>query len=166
MPNDTTVVTGQDGFCQQPALLSRGMGWNPWRHLADHYPHIEVRLDRELPGRVWGTTIGNRIWLCRLLDQAARRSTLTHEIVHLERGPVPADARGHAREERAVSAEAARRLIPLDALADGLRWSRDDPHQLAEALWVDVPTLKARMESLDPIEVAQLENALDGQWTP
>lgn len=139
------------------------MGWNPWQHLADHWPHIVVDTRTELPGRLWGLTVGNRIWLCRRLDQAARRSTLTHELLHLERGPVPTDRRGHDREERTVSLLAARRLITLDALGDALRWTRD-PEQLAEALWVDVPTLYARMGALDPVEVAELENRLDGEW--
>lgn len=138
--------------------------WHPWRHLGTHYPHVAVE-HVELPGRLWGLTDGTRIWLCRLLDQAARRCTLTHEIVHLERGPVPADDRGRIREERAVSVEAARRLICLDALADALRWTRD-PDQLADALWVDVPTIQTRMANLDPVEVAQLEHQLGDLWIP
>lgn len=129
------------------------------------YPHIIVDTDRELPGRLWGVQAGNRIWLCRRLNQARRRCTLTHEILHLERGPVPTDPRGLAREERIVSQLAAQRLIPLPQLIDGLKWTRDI-EQLADHLWVDVPTLQARMQSLDPIEVAQLEHELDGQWTP
>ena len=141
------------------------MGWNPWRHIGENYPHITVVRDIELPPQVWGMTDGQRIWLCKKLNQVRRRCTLTHEIVHLERGLVPVDARGLAREERAVDAEAARRLITLSELIDGLRWTRDR-EQLAEHLWVDVPTLKARMDGLDPIEVAQLENALDGMWIP
>jgi hypothetical protein len=139
------------------------MGWNPWRHIGKHYPDVSVVTNVELPGRMWGLTNGRRIWLCRRLDQAARRCTLTHEIVHLERGLTPADARGLAREERAVDLIAARRLITLPALVDGLRWTRD-PEQLAEHLWVDVPTLQARMAALDPVEVAELENRLNGEW--
>ena len=141
----------------------RRMGWNPWRHIGRHYPNVTVITDQELPGPVWGQQVGNRIWLCRRLDQVRRRCTLTHEIVHLERGTVPADPRGLAREERAVDRIAARRLITLDALIDGLRWTRD-PHQLAEHLWVDVPTLRTRMAALDPVEVAEIENRLDGEW--
>jgi hypothetical protein len=38
-----------------------------------------------------GLQHGHRIWLCRTLTQAERRCTLTHELVHRERGPVPAD---------------------------------------------------------------------------
>jgi hypothetical protein len=141
------------------------MGWNPWRHIGENYPHITVIRHHELPGTLWGLQFANQIWLCRRLDQARRRCTLAHEIVHLERGPVPVDAVGLAKEERIVSQLAAQRLIPLTDLVDALRWTRE-PNQLAEVLWVDVPTLRARMESLDPIEVAQLENELDGQWTP
>ena len=141
------------------------MGWNPWRHIGRHYPNITVITDQELPGQVWGQQLGDRIWLCRKLNQVRRRCTLAHEIVHLERGNVPTDPRGHLREERTVDRIAARRLIGIEQLIEALRWTRD-PAELADALWVDVPTLKARMDSLDPIEVAQLENALDGQWTP
>jgi len=140
-------------------------GWNPWQHLAEHWPHVTVIANRELPGNMWGLLIGSRIYLCRRLDQAARRSTLTHEVVHLERGAVPTDPRGHAREERVVSRIAARRLITIADLADGLKWTRDRS-ELAEHLWVDVPTLNARMESLDPIEVAELEHALEDEWIP
>lgn len=139
------------------------MGWNPWRHIGHYYPHILVDTGIELPGRLWGVQSGNRIWLCRRLNQARRRCTLTHEIVHLERGPVPTDPAGLAREERTVSRLAARRLITTEQLAAALSWTRD-PHQLADELWVDLPTLRARMDALDPVEVADLEHRLDGDW--
>jgi hypothetical protein len=139
------------------------MAWNPWRHLADHYPHIVVHTRQELPGRLWGFQFGHQIWLCRRLNQSRRRCTLAHEIIHLERGPVPADPIGLAREERIVSELSARRLISTDQLAAALQWTRD-PSQLAEELWVDLPTLQARMGALDPLEVAELEHRLDGDW--
>jgi hypothetical protein len=60
---------------------------------------------------------------------------------------------------------AARRLIALPDLIEALRWTRD-PAELADALWVDLDTIRARMSCLDPIEVAQLENELDGMWIP
>lgn len=139
------------------------MGWNPWRHIGDSYPHIIVDTWRELPDRIWGLQAGNHIWLCRRLDQARRRCTLAHEIIHLERGPVPTDPAGLAREERVVARLAAQRLITTDELVAALAWTRD-PHQLADALWVDLPTLYARMAALDPVEVADLEHRLDGEW--
>lgn len=110
-----------------------------------------------------GLQRGRRIWLCKTLTQAERRCTLTHELVHRERGPVPVDPLDATREERIVDEIAARRLITFDALTDGLRWSRQ-PRELAEHLWVDEPTLQTRMNTLDPIEVAELEHHLEDQW--
>ena len=55
------------------------------------------------------------------LSRAEERCTLTHELVHAELGPFPRWLT--AREEAAVNAEAARRLIPLDALGEALAWS-------------------------------------------
>lgn len=139
------------------------MGWNPWRHIGDNYPHITVVRDQELPGRIWGLTDGTRIWICKRLNQAQRRSTLAHELLHIERGLPPSEPRGLAREEKLVSEIAARRLITITDLIDALRWTRE-PTELADALWVDTDTLKARMSGLDPVEVAELENRLDGEW--
>lgn len=140
--------------------------WHPWRHAAEHYPDIEIHCHRELPGNLWGLTDfrARTIWLCKRLRQVHRRCTLTHEIVHLERGPIPDDPAAAAREERIVDEIAARRLITLPQLIDGLRWTRDDADDLADTLWVDRPTLKTRMDTLDPIEVAELEHALGDEW--
>ncbi|TDL05996.1 hypothetical protein [Mycobacterium paragordonae] len=139
--------------------------WHPWKHAAEHYPHVTISCQQELPDRVWGLQIGHMIWLCRKLNQVRRRCTLTHELIHLERGPVPAEPWARAREERTVSELAARRLIPIAALIDAYRWCpAGDPTELAEELWVDIPTLRTRMSSLDPFEVAELEHHLNGDW--
>lgn len=148
-------------------LPLRGMGvdfsWHQWRHLRVRYPDVDVTCRHRLPDQTMGLQQGRRIWLCRTLTQAERRCTLTHELVHRERGPVPHDPAAADREERTVNEISARRLITLPSLADGLRWTRD-PHQLAEHLWVDRPTLNTRMATLDPLEVADLENRLEGEW--
>ena len=78
------------------------------------------------------------------LSRAEERCTLAHEIIHAERGPVP--AHHTAREERIVDAEAAERLIPLDALLEAMRWACC-PAEAAEVLGVDVPTLLTRVET-------------------
>lgn len=137
--------------------------WHPWRTLRVRYPEVDVSCHYRLPDHLMGLQLGRRIWLCRTLTQAERRCTLTHELVHRERGPVPADPAAADREERTVNEISARRLITLPSLIDGLRWTRD-PNQLAEHLWVDEPTLRTRMDSLDPLEVADIEHALDGEW--
>lgn len=142
-----------------------GDRWHPWRHAGEHHPEVLINTQVELPDKVWGLQAGKRIWLCRKLDQVRRRCTLTHEIVHLERGPVPEEPVARAREELAVSIEASRRLIPLPDLIDALKWTRD-PVELADCLWVDHPTLKIRMNCLDPIETAELEFHLEDRWIP
>jgi hypothetical protein len=131
--------------------------------LRDHHGDVVVSCRYRLPERVMGLQLGRRIWLAHGLTQAERRCTLTHELVHRERGAAPADPAAAAREERAVDEIAARRLITTDALIDGLRWSRQ-PRELAEHLWVDEPTLQARMTTLDPLEVADLEHHLEDEW--
>ena len=57
------------------------------------------------------------------LDAPMRRAVLTHELVHHERGGGPGRAGAPAtldllveRDERAVDAEVARRLVPVDEL--------------------------------------------------
>lgn len=112
---------------------------------------------------MWGLTSFSlrKVWICRRLRQVHRRCTLTHELIHLERGPVPEHLQ--EQEERIVNELAARRLIELPELIEGLRWTRD-LDELAEALWVDAPTLKTRMTSLDPLEVADVEHALEDEW--
>lgn len=137
--------------------------WHPWRHAAEHYPDVIINCHRELPAQTWGLTSFSlrKVWLCRRLRQVHRRCTLTHELIHLERGPVAPHMQ--ATEERIVDELAARRLIELPELIDGLRWTRD-LEELADALWVDRPTLSTRMATLDPIEVADVEHALADEW--
>lgn len=166
-PNNTDVIAGHDDFCQSKHLASSDMShrWHPWRHAAENYPDVVITCHRELPDRVWGMTSFSlrKIWLCKRLRQVHRRCTLTHELIHLERGPLPEDPKLAAREERIVDELASRRLIELPHLIDGLRWTRDLA-ELADALWVDLPTLRTRLETLDPIESAELENALGDEW--
>lgn len=137
--------------------------WHPWRHAAEHYPDVIISCHRELPEQMWGLTNFSlrKVWICKRLRQVHRRCTLTHELIHLERGPVPPHLQ--ADEERIVDELAARRLIELPDLIEALRWTQD-PTELAEGLWVDRSTLKTRMNTLDPVEVANIEHALEDEW--
>lgn len=54
------------------------------------------------------------------LDYAERRCAIMHELIHDERGIPHGDS---PAEEVAVEREAARRLIPVDALIDVARWA-------------------------------------------
>lgn len=133
--------------------------YHPWRHL-----RTLTRWDlvwATLPVAVLGLVDfrRRRIILEPRQLQAERRSTIAHELVHVERGPAPAGGWWQAREERTVDRVAARRLISLDALAEALAWS-SDPHEVAEELWVDVPTLEARLAHLHPAERHALRRRL------
>lgn len=134
---------------------------------------MRVIVAHPLPDGRLGGIAGRRIWLHRDLDDAGRRSTLAHEIVHLERmrggrptgepvGAVAGECAGWCdrREERLVDAIAARRLIDLDRLVDALRWSRD-PREIAADLGVDPAMLAARWRGLDADERGEIERRLE-----
>lgn len=130
--------------------------YHPWRRLRDL---VDVTLywhDGHPPG--WCRHSTQEVSLQRGMTQAERRSTLTHELVHLERGPA---VRGYGvREEREVDKEAARRLLPdVRAVGEALAWA-SCLEEAADELWVDLGTLRARLEHLHPAERAYLRRRL------
>ena len=137
--------------------------YDPWLALAD-FDRASVVFD-DLPPRQRGEVdFGTRtITLARRLDPTTQRCTLAHELVHLERGPV---VMCHApREERTVAAIAARRLVPIEALAEALRWSPDE-RTLAEELCVDVRTVRVRLQSLSDSERSFLRDRVHADADP
>lgn len=125
---------------------------HPWRRLRE-LAHITLRWHDGGPrGQCKHST--QEISIRRDLSQAERRSALAHELEHLARGPAIV---GHvARDEADVTDRTARYLIPFGSLVDALLWANDD-HELAEALWVDVYTVRARLAGLTATETALLE---------
>ena len=99
------------------------------------------------------------IVLARHLTQVERRCTLTHELEHVHRGPVPADPCLRDREETIVDGIAARRLVSLKELIEALLLSHNE-HDVADELWVDIPTLRARIAGLAEKERAAIEERL------
>ena len=100
---------------------SFGRRWQPWIELR-HRPDIAVLLVDFPAGPVRALCVirgSTRIVLIdRELSDLDRRAALTHELVHIERGSVPAEAPGWAvaKEERHVDRIAARRLVPAGEL--------------------------------------------------
>lgn len=88
----------------------------------------------------------------------AEDEVITHELVHVERGPFPRYA--IEREERIVRQITACRLITLDQLADALVWCYD-PREVALYLHVEVTSVLARFEALTEEENAWLDRMLD-----
>lgn len=129
--------------------------WHPWRALRK-LTHIDL-VWTKLDVNILALTDGKRtIWMDPRQSQAQRRSTIAHELAHIELGHVGGCS---GPEERQARDLAARRLIRLDHLADALKWTRS-VHELAEELWVDVETLTDRLEGLSLEEVAWLRAEL------
>ena len=148
-----------------PTTYGAAHVWHPWRHIRQRYPHLGVTCCEPLPDDLRAAWTQTGLFLRPGLTQAQRRCALTHEIVHLERGPVPRNPVLAAAEERIVADIAARRLIPLRSLLDAFMWTRPtNHHDLANELWVDVPTLRIRLSGLDRHEVAELNRAIDQRW--
>ena len=135
------------------------MTWHhPWRELAAH-AHVTITAT---PGERSRTTWNRDGTVTVSIDTAAsqrtRRSIAAHELVHVERG-IPTSHGGvlAAREEWRVDVEAARRLIPIDRLADVAAWTTD-LYEAAEELWVHPHTLSVRLATLTPTERDRLED--------
>lgn len=131
---------------------------HPWRRLRS-LPGVRVITKRLECGR-WAfyDVDENTIYIDSRLRQAERRSTIAHELLHLERGDEPCVSEWHERkQERHVDQLTARDLIPLAPLADALAWAENE-HEVAEVLWVDVATVRDRIGGLTDAEMAYVED--------
>lgn len=136
--------------------------YDPYRDLGERWPDVTV-VAEALPGDLLGEVRdgGRVVALRRGTSVAQRRCTLAHEIVHLERGLPSCRGVLLAREETAVHAVAARRLLPTDLLAEALLVvGRDDDRSLAAYLEVDRATLRLRRGTLTAAEIALLRSAI------
>jgi len=133
-----------------PVSLPR-MTFNPWRAIR-RMSDVTVVWQRR-PGILGSWCEQTRtLTLDPDQNQAERRCTVAHEQIHAERG----DTDCHPRVHR----EAARRLIDIHALAEAAVFYGDDLAQVAEQLWVDGETLRARLDHLHPSERGYLQRRL------
>lgn len=91
------------------------------------------------------------------LDRVCRRCTAAHELEHILAGDEACvgtsdDHYYTLRTERRASIRAARKLIPLEELAEAILLYDDDDFLVAEHLDVDLETLDVRRDSLHPQE--------------
>ena len=97
----------------------------PWQHLGD-LDGVELRYHRS--GEAGITVFDSRTISLRAgMSGAQRRSTLAHELVHLERGPVPEGATASV-EEYLAECTALLRLIPTPVL--------DSTTSVGSCLWL------------------------------
>jgi hypothetical protein len=154
------------GDSWQASFLAPRPRWNPWLQLADEHPEFTVSDLHQLPSdRIMGLLClrAKKLWLCKTLCPHERRSTLAHELVHIERGPVPSNPEMARIEEDTVDEIASRRLINFDDLVATIR---ECPNGAISAwayrLWVDVPMFEARLrnlrqQELDAIDAIKVE---------
>lgn len=133
--------------------------YHPWRHFRALARWTLIWAD--LPAKRLGETgwLDGTVTLDKHLLQTERRCTICHELVHIERGPVPDDDRLAAREESTVEREVARRLIELQPLGEALAWSRHIS-EAADALWVTEDVLRVRLDHLSCSESQYLHRRL------
>lgn len=146
-------------------MTARPAAYHPWRELRDRWPEVEVRIE-PLPGDLLGELRYPVISLRAGTSAAQRRCTLTHELVHLERGAGDC-GRWAAREEHLVHAEVARRLVPIDLLIRAIRDSGGtaEPAALAALLDVDTETLVLRVRLLTRPERSRIRaRTAQGLW--
>lgn len=139
--------------------------YDPWADLRQNWPHVKVVIE-EMTGDLLGEVRddGQVIALRAGTSAAQRRCTLTHELVHLERGIFDCGP-WLQREEGLVHAEVSRRLIPLADLAAAIRalGGADDRAALAQWLDVDSETLEIRLSRMSSSERTALRRALARQ---
>jgi predicted transcriptional regulator len=130
---------------------------HPWRRLRES-SHITLRWFSG-PGRPgYARHSTQTVYLRDDLSQAERRAVLLHELEHLAHGPA---VKGYVDQDEIQTQErAARWLLPLETLADAMVWANDE-HELADELWVDVATVRARLASLTDQETLALNQRLD-----
>lgn len=124
-------------------------------HWLSLVPHIQLAIAR-LPDDDMGRWVPERqtIVLDDRLTQAERRCTLVHELVHRLHKDDPGLSPGLAeRQEARCRERTARLLIRTNDLLDALLWVIDEhEEEMAEHLWVDVPTLRDRLMTLSDRE--------------
>lgn len=129
----------------------------PWSDIGRRHPHVHVGIHDISPARAAWVRDAQVVFIDRQLTRAEGRSALAHEIAHIDLAHEP---RGLAwfdtRQEREADQLAARRLIPIEALADIFTWTRDD-EAAAESLAVDVHTVRVRLAHLHPSERHHIE---------
>lgn len=129
---------------------------HPWRRLRD-LAHVRLLWHDGGPKGVTNFA-AQTISLRRGMTQAERRSTVLHECLHVERGPVLTTLA--AREELRVEKETARLLLPdVHRVGDALAWAHD-LREAADELWVDEQLLRCRLEHLHPAERGYLKRRL------
>ena len=130
---------------------------HPWRRLRE-LAHVTLLWHDDGP---MGLTTHSTatISIRRGLTWEERRCTIQHELIHVERGPVPNGLR--EKDEEWVRRETALRMIPdIRPVGDAIAWALSE-EEAADELGVDVPVLRYRLQHMSPMERAWLHHRLE-----
>jgi hypothetical protein len=132
--------------------------YDPWTDLATRYPHVDIVWEDDLP--TLGQWDGHTLYLRSGMTTAEVTSTLTHEIVHMDRG-IPTCDKAEEVEEAYVDDEASRKLIETEPFAEtGIRMLLSHLDEWAAMLGVDKATLVSRFANLNRMELNRLATAI------
>lgn len=142
--------------------IAAGERYDPWRDLARR-EHLTLAITRLPAGTGWYFHDIPGIALDDRLDRVGRRCALAHELAHIDLGHThqvagqgPGTGRIARRRETEADQLAAQRLIPLDQLADVLRWALC-PEEVAHELDVTEHLANVRVVTLTTAEKAHIE---------
>ena len=135
--------------------------YDPGRDAAERYPDWVIR-HRPLGGVIPEVLCRRRKTI--LIDAGSswpeKRCSLAHAVAHLDLDhPAAATATFERWMEAEANGLAARRLIPLEALADVLCWTRYTT-EIAAELQVDLHTLEVRRRRLHAAERGYLQRTI------
>lgn len=135
--------------------------YHPWRHAGQH-PQLLIAHLRLPQGSSWWLPADRAIVLDDRLLQVERRCRLAHELIHAEDGDEHLDDPVlDARREVRVRRQASRLLIDLQVLGEALAWhGEQNLTGVADECWVDMETLRARLDGLHPAERGYLRRRL------
>jgi hypothetical protein len=97
-----------------------------------------------------------RIFLTPGMLQVQRRTVLDHELQHAEAGD---DGCQHPKREAQINRDSARRLVPFQQLLDAWLWAYS-VEEMADECWVDVDTMRRRIDNLTDVEREAVRCAL------
>lgn len=130
---------------------------NPWDPLRD-MPDWDVRIE-PMVGKLlgWSDIPTKTIIIREGITQAQRRVVIAHEREHIRRGHI---GECSPKIEHDIDKAVARYLIPIESLADSIRWSMY-VGELADHLWVTRLCVLTRWKYLTDNEADEIRASLD-----
>ena len=161
----------EHNMCMTGYLNNDRQQYDPWEHLSNTmlFPGVTFRFSDKLPFGTWGLTnfAARSVTLATGMDAGELRSTLAHEIMHLERGQITAETE-HA-EELVCDLVAASRLVPIGQLV-GLaqRVEHEGREAVTRSLVIDEKMLEVALE-LEAVIMTMMNKGVgssdgDGSW--